>query len=191
MTVDVTWTWMTRDFYLSPMTWNLTQTSLEWFETWPEICSDTLETTTCPELLSLELGLLFVPNDLKLDLDLSQITWNPTSTRVQWLEARTWGLTCPTSAPVSSALYPLLLAHGAACPALSAVSGSPSWGWSSCISSRARWRRPPSSSHRSSGRRGRVWRTDSFPSHSAPAVYLHIQESSNQGTATIHSFSYF
>lgn len=90
----------------------------------------------------------------------------------QWPEAFTQHSTCLTGHAVSLSFYP-----GGACPAPLAVSGSPNWGWSSCVSSRAQWRRPLSCSDRSWGRRGKVWRSDSFPSRSAPAVYLEITPS--------------
>lgn len=96
--------------------------------------------------------------------------------------------TCPTGHAVSLPFSP-----GGACPAPLAASGSPSWGWSACVSSRARRRRPLSCSDRSWGRRGRVWRSDSFPSRSAPAVYLEITPSGKTlvSNASSHTFFFF
>lgn len=107
-----------------------------------------------------------------LDGDLLLCTRDLLDQKPFYSSTMTWICLHWPEAPLSSALGPLLFSPEAARPTLSAVSGSPSWGWSSCASSRARRRRPPSCFHGSSGRPEIVWQTDSFPSRSAPAVYL-------------------
>lgn len=73
-------------------------------------------------------------------------------------------------------MYSIFFPPGGACPAPSAVWGSPSWGWYAAASSRVPRRPPPSCFGRSWGRRGRAWRSDSAPSHSVPAVCLEEQQ---------------
>lgn len=105
---------------------------------------------------------------LQITLDsfwLCQLEINVSQAELEWnCSAATWACSFISFPP------------GGACPAPSAVWGSPSWGWSAAASSHVPRRPPASCPRRSWGRRGRAWLSDSAPSRSAPAVCLEEQQ---------------